>query len=232
MFRFKQFEIVDEHCAMKVGTDGVLIGAWADVVSSRRILDVGAGTALISLMVAQRSPEARVTAIEIDEVAIVDAQSNVANSPWSERIEVVCGDIRTYQTQRCFDHIVSNPPYFLNSLHSPDAARTTARHAATLAYDELIGAAERLLVEGGMLSVVLPTECAARFRREAYGRLWLARLEDVVTCEGEQPKRTLMEFRRVAKPLMPRCSTMTIYGRGGKYSDEYRLLTEEFYLGF
>ena len=215
MFRFKQFEIVDEHCAMKVGTDGVLIGAWADVVSSRRILDVGAGTALISLMVAQRSPEARVTAIEIDEAAIVDAQSNVANSPWSERIEVVCGDIRTYQTQRCFDHSVSNP-----------------RHAATLAYDELIGAAERLLVEGGMLSVVLPTECAARFRREAYGRLWLARLEDVVTCEGEQPKRTLMEFRRVAKPLMPRCSTMTIYGRGGKYSDEYRLLTEEFYLGF
>lgn len=217
---------------MKVGTDGVLLGAWADVGSSRRIFDVGAGTALISLMVAQRSPEACVTAIEIDAEAAVDARANVEHSPWSERIEVVCGDIRTYRASQCFDHIVSNPPYFLDSLHSPDAARTTARHASTLAYAELIEAAERLLIMGGKLSVVLPTECAARFRREAYDRLWLARLVDVVTREGEQPKRTLMEFRRVTEPLMPHCATMMIHGRGGEYSDEYRLLTEEFYLGF
>ena len=232
MFRFKQFEVSDEHCAMKVGTDGVLLGAWADVDCDHHILDVGTGTGLIAMMVAQRNGSTRVTAVDVDDSAVAEARGNIERTAWSERIDVDCCDIRRYSSEQLYSHLISNPPYFVDALPSPDAMRTVARHASSLAYGELIDAAERLLEHGGRLSVVLPTECAALFRREAFARLWLSRLTDVVTREGEVPKRTLMEFRRVEQPLMPRCDTLVIHRRGGDYSAEYRTLTKDFYLGF
>lgn len=232
MFRFKHFAIDDSHSAMKIGTDGVLLGAWARVEGCESILDVGTGTGLIALMAAQRNTESRITAIDIDAAAAREARHNADLSPWGERIATARADVRSYTTEQSFDHIVSNPPFFVDAPLSPDAARSVARHTTTLSFEELVASAERLLVEGGRLSVVLPADGATRFRRAAFGHLWLSRETDVVTVEGEAPKRTLMEFVRTSQPLMPRCDTLTIQHRGGVYTDEYRRLTEEFYLAF
>lgn len=232
MFRFKQFDIDDSLSAMKIGTDGVLIGAWARVEGCHSILDVGTGTGLIALMAAQRNAEAHITAIDIDSMAAKEACLNTQHSPWSHRITVLHADVRSFAPERKFDHIVSNPPYFNDSLHSPDVARSTARHTDTLGYAELVALAERMLMEGGRLSVVLPADCAPRFRREAFGRLWLSRETDVVTREGEEPKRSLMEFVLTSEPIMPRCDRLTIHHHDGSYTEEYRHLTEDFYLAF
>lgn len=231
MFCFKEFRVDDSLAAMKVGTDGVLLGAWADVGHSRNILDVGTGSGLIALMAAQRSG-ADIVAMDISADAVRQAEYNVAQSPWRERVEVRLGDIRTITFDRPFDHIVSNPPYFDEPLLSPDAGRNLARHTSTLSFDELIDAAERLLTADGRLSVVLPADGAARFRRAAFERLWLVRQTDVATKYGEAAKRTLMEFKRSDKPSMPRCTSIAIYSADGLYSEDYRRLTQDFYLKF
>ena len=217
---------------MKIGTDGVLLGAWVDVAGAMSILDVGTGTGLVAIMCAQRNATARVHGIDIVENAVIEAQRNMMRTAWCERLSAEHCDLRNYNPDVCYDHIVSNPPFFLTTLQSPDAARAMARHADTLPYTDLIAAAERLLMPGGGLSVVLPTECAAAFRRVAFERLWLSRITDVVTREGEAPKRTLMEFQLSDKPLMPRADTLTIQAKDGSYTSEYRYLTEEFYLNF
>lgn len=232
MFRFKQFEIRDELSAMKIGTDGVLLGAWVNISNARTILDIGTGTGLVALMCAQRNSEATIEGIDIVEDAVIEARQNVANSPWLERITITHSDIRSYNADMLYDHIVSNPPFFHSSLHSPDAARTTARHTTTLSYLDLITASERLLRPEGRLSVVLPTDCAMQFRRMAFERLWLRRITDVVTREGETPKRTMMEFQLTTTPLMPRHNTLTIHHADGSYTEQYRRITEEFYLNF
>jgi tRNA1Val (adenine37-N6)-methyltransferase len=156
----------------------------------------------------------------------------MARTAWHERLSAEHADLRSYNPGVRYDHIVSNPPFFLTSLHSPDAVRAMARHADTLPYEALISAAERLLTPGGRLSVVLPTECAATFRRIAFERVWLSRITDVITREGEAPKRTLMEFQLSDMPLMPRADSLTIQAMDGSYTTEYRHLTAEFYLNF
>ena len=232
MFRFKQFEIADSLSAMKIGTDGVLLGAWADVAEARSILDVGTGTGLVAIMCAQRNAMAQVHGIDIVEDAVVEARDNMERTAWRERLSAEHADLRTYNPDMRYDHIVSNPPFFLTALHSPDVVRAMARHADTLTYDDLIKAAEGLLNPGGRLSVVLPTDCAQQFRRVAFERVWLTRVTDVVTREGEAPKRTLMEFRLSDKPLMPRAESLAIQAADGSYTEDYRRLTEQFYLNF
>lgn len=232
MFSFKQFDVRDEHSAMKVGTDGVLLGAWADIATDCRILDIGTGSGIISLMIAQRNHRAKIVALDIDAGAVEDATQNACRSPWGERIEVVHSDIAGYETAEKFDHIVSNPPYFNSSLHSPSAERTTARHTSSLDFQMLVASACRLLRKGGRLSVVLPTDEARRFRFVAFGRLHLVRLTDVVTKEGSAPQRTLMEFELTPSTPMPRCSTLTIHNADGSYSEDYQRITNDFYLKF
>ena len=128
-FQFKQFTVWHDKCAMKVGTDGVLLGAWTSVESAHRILDIGTGTGLVALMLVQRSlPDANIVALEIDEAAVGQARENIIRSPWKERVEVVQADFRKYRSSDKFDVIVSNPPYFVDSLECPDRQRTAARH--------------------------------------------------------------------------------------------------------
>lgn len=232
MFRFKEFDVCDELCAMKVGTDGVLIGAWANVEDADSILDVGCGSGLIALMAAQRNAKAAITAIDIDPAAVAQTRANADLSPWGERIVTRCVDVTQWAVEHKFDHIISNPPYFNESLHSPDTQRSVARHTITLDFEALVAAACRLLNVGGRLSVILPTDGAAAFRRVAFERLWLKRQMDVVTKIGEQPRRTLMEFCLCADAQMPRCESLTIHSASGDYSEEYRRLTSSFYLNF
>ena len=230
MFRFKQFTVCDERSAMKIGTDGVLIGAWADVEGDRHILDVGTGTGLIALMLAQRNASAKIVGIDISHEAVEEARDNFSRSPWAERLSAIVGDVCGFEGSEKFDHIVSNPPYFIDSLHSPDKLRTMARHTSSLGFDDLVASAERLLRPEGRLTVILPTECAMQFRFVAFGRLWLSRQLDVVTKEGDTLRRTLMEFCLSDKPLMPSVATLTMRHRDSSYTEEYRRLTEEFYI--
>ena len=232
MFRFKHFAIEDNSTAMKVGTDGVLIGAWADVEEDTAILDVGTGSGIIAIMAAQRNSEARITALDIDSDAVAQAKTNVDATVWSRRIVVKHIDIKNFTSENRFDHIISNPPYFVEKTHSPNVQRNIARSVESLPFRELVASAERLLNVGGKLSVVLPTESASLFRYEAFERLWLSRLCSVVTVEGDTPKRVLMEFVRTDRPIMPRCEELCIKQRDGSYSSKYRELTKDFYLNF
>ena len=136
-FSFKKFTIHHDRCAMKVGTDGVLLGAWTDVAHSKHLLDIGSGTGLVALMLAQRCT-GEITGIEIDKEAVEQSRENVAASPWKERIEILWQDVRQYTPNDLYDTIVSNPPYFVDSLKCPDGQRNTARHSDTLDADQLI----------------------------------------------------------------------------------------------
>lgn len=192
-FRFKQFAIRQDRCPMKVGTDGVLLGAWASVrPSDRRILDIGTGTGLIALMMAQRVPGAQVTGVDVEDVS--QARGNADASPWGGRVAFVQCPVQEFAPQERFDLVVSNPPFFVDSLTCPDQGRTTARHAVRLPFDELCASVVRLLAGGGRFAVVLPTDEAARFIGVCRGKLALVRRTDVRTTPRHPVRRVLMEF--------------------------------------
>ena len=210
-FRFKQFYVRHDRCAMKVGTDGVLLGAWAPTnpiapnpVTHNpltRILDVGTGSGLIALMLAQRCPQAQIDAIDIDEAAVEQARENFENA-FSARLHVYRAKLQEWQivTGKCpngtsYDLIVSNPPYFQNSLKNPDKGRELARHTDSLSYDELIAHSARLLNEGGQLALILPAEAENEVRQlAAVQNLFLSRVTRVYTKENKPAKRVLMAF--------------------------------------
>lgn len=231
MFTFKQFAVCQDRCAMKVGTDGVLLGAWVKVEECHRILDVGTGTGLIALMAAQRSA-ADITAIDLDDGAVEQAQENVAASPWKQRIRVMAMDMRKMEVEKpdmLFDALLCNPPFFENSLKCPDAARTMARHTDTLSFDELARSAARLLAPHGELSVVIPYDRAADMTVSAacYG-LFVSRKTVVYGVEGARPKRVLMAFAREAASCIS--DTLTIRDKEHQYTPEYIRLVSPFYL--
>ncbi len=210
---------------MKVGTDGVLLGAWAHRGS--RILDVGTGTGLIALMMAQRSPQAQVVAVDIDEDAVSQAQENVAAARCEDRITVVHSSVQELGKregyQGTFDVIVSNPPFFIDSLNAPDQQRNMARHADTLTYGELMEAAWKLLSDEGELSVVVPFDYRQRMEDEATFRgFFPSRICAVRTVEGKPAKRYLLAFRK--HPCERVHQVMTIGDA------EYKRLTQDFYI--
>ncbi|MBP3383517.1 MAG: methyltransferase [Tidjanibacter sp.] len=235
-FRFKQFNITQKLSAMKVGTDGVLLGAWVRLDEShRRILDIGCGTGLVALMAAQRTAQwsAEVVGVEIDSPSATEAANNFTASPWSDRLSVVECAVQEYHTDTPFDHIVSNPPYFVNSLLSPDEARTNARHTTTLTFDALAHSASRLLAEDGLLSVVLPCDVASDMvLASARCGLFLTRRMDVRSKATSAPIRVLLEFGRRARPTER--TELTIHSPEDPfgYSPDYVTLTKDFYLKF
>lgn len=217
---------------MKVGTDGVLLGAWAQVrPEDRRMLDVGTGTGLIALMLAQRS-EARITAVDIDAECATQAAENFAASPWTDRLTALCLPIQQFHTPEKFDLIVSNPPYYVDSLLSPDEGRNTARHTAGLPFGELAAAAVRLLAPDGRVALVLPPTELKQFRSTALGRLFLTRWTEVCSTPRRGVRRILAEFGMTPVPS-PEPSRLVIeFGGQDSYTEEYRRLTGDFYLKF
>ena len=230
-FEFRQFTIHQDRCAMKVGTDGTLLGAWASTgVADGRILDVGTGTGLIALMMAQRFPRCQVTAIDIDEAAVSQAQQNVGESPFSDRIHVLQADVTTFNDTDGFDAIVSNPPYFHQSLECPDDRRTLARHTSSLSYNRLMEAAWRLLRNDGVLSLIIPDDCRARLEAEACLKgFFLTRLCAVRTTPKKDPKRYLMEFRKSPIDELDKQEGVIEISPCVR-SEWYQSLTQDFYL--
>jgi tRNA1Val (adenine37-N6)-methyltransferase len=239
-FKFKQFTVHQEHCAMKVGTDGVLLGAWAEVENARTALDVGTGTGLIALMLAQRNPELHIAAIEIDKTAARQAQANVEHSPWKERITVHAEDFRSFDTSERFNLIVSNPPYFLNALNSPNEQRNMARHAGGLNYELLCSHSFELLNEGGKLCIIVPAEVETAVMDVAFRHhLSPTRRVQVFTKPGKPCRRLLLSFTKPSTKLLsdidtflPSCSQETLYieTANQRFTPEYIALTREFYL--
>jgi tRNA1Val (adenine37-N6)-methyltransferase len=230
-FSFRRFTVRHDRCAMKVGTDGVLLGAWARVDGARRILDVGTGTGLIALMLAQRTEgdgAPSVWALDIDADAVSQARQNVAASPWPQRILVEQQDICTYFPAQDFDLIVSNPPYF-NALNSPNAKRNAARHTDSLSFRELAQAAARLLAPNGRFCVVIPMDAVSEFLAvTAEVDLFPNRQLLVRTKEGAPIKRSLLEFKRKAMPFQP--EELLLEVAQNVRSAAYQTLAADFYL--
>lgn len=242
-FSFKQFTIRQDLCGMKVGTDGTLLGAWAkgrrdDSTSIRnasevkterkwRILDIGTGTGLIALMMAQRFPEAEITGIDIDEKACEQARENVEASPF-RTVEIKLCDVK--EMKGVYDVIVSNPPYFVDSLENPDDQRRMARHTSSLSYRELMENAFRLLSDDGEFSLVIPSETKAQLEEEAYlAGFFKSRECAVKTTPRKQPRRYLLAFRKHAATSFEK-EEGVIEKSPNVRSDWYQQLTQDFYL--
>lgn len=230
-FQFKQFRIEQHKAAMRVNTDGVLLGAWVNLENAETVLDIGTGTGLIALMTAQRS-EANITGVEIDVNAANEAMFNIANSPWLERIQIFHASFQDFAvtTNQKFDCIVTNPPFFSNSVKNTSPRLSIARHNYALPFAEIISGALKLLNPKGKLSIILPIEEASVFKTIAIeSEFKLLRCTEVKPFPGEKPNRSLMEFG--FEKADPELNELTIFNETKvHYSDEFKRLTRDFYL--
>ena len=238
IFQFKQFTIDQSLCAMKVGTDGVTLGAVADVEKARRVLDIGCGTGLLCLMTAQRNGTAEIVGIDIDEDAVRGATQNCEASKWAGRISIGGKSLQEFveAAPSAFDKIITNPPYFEDSLKAPKASRTLARHTDSLPFSELALSASTLLSDDGSLSIILPTDAHEKFEKiaEEYG-LYLRKKTLVYPKPGAEVKRVVGEFVKIkndeCKMQNVEIETLTVETEiRHQYTDDYIRLTKEFYL--
>lgn len=228
-FQFKQFTIWHDKCAMKVGTDSVLLGAWTQIVQSKLILDVGAGTGLISLLLAQRNSEALITAIEIDIAAAEQAKENISRSPWSKNVEIICCDFRDFHSEVKFDCIVSNPPYFIDALKNPDEQRRLARHTGELNYELLFRKSAHLLSPQGTISIIIPSEIEKTVIDTAWNyKLFPQNKLRVFSKLGKPCRRVLLSFGFQEKEFEE--ENLCIEKERHQYTSEYIALTCDFYL--
>ncbi|MGS0824521.1 tRNA1(Val) (adenine(37)-N6)-methyltransferase [Shewanella sp. 0m-8] len=242
-FTFKQFHIDDNRCGMPVSTDGVLLGAWAPLSQAQTILDIGAGSGLLSLMAAQRS-QAKITAIELDDQAALDCQHNFNASAWSDRLELICCDIQAYCQNghsKQFEHIICNPPYFANGPQSSNASRATARHTDSLSFEALLAAIKQLLAPEGQASLILPTESVSLLEAIlATHNLRLCHKLLAASVEGKAPNRQILVLTHdlTAKNIID-CDTdiqtasqqqLYIREKNGQYSKAFSQLSQDFYL--
>ena len=244
-FRFKQFTVWHDRCAMKVGTDGVLLGAWCPVDSRAssskssksfkgfKVLDVGTGSGLIALMLAQRIQGTQITAIDIDAGAVEQAKYNFSISPWSDRLECHQQALQELEGEGIYDLIVSNPPYFQDSLKNPDSQRAMARHTDTLSYKELLKHGARLLTKAGIIALVLPIEAEQQIIALAQSLgLYPTHITLVYPKPGKAAKRLLIAFSPspLASRLSPIANSLTLESETAPRSEAYIELTKEFYL--
>ena len=232
-FRFQQFTVNQSACAMKVGTDGVLLGAWADISGRKQLLDIGAGTGLIALMCAQRS-DAGITAVELDPAAAEQASENIQHSPWARRIELHCMSFQKFaaECKTRFDVIISNPPYFDNARKAESKERTAARHNDALPFTDLLKGASALLTDDGSFFCILPAEERDRFLMLAESTGLYPKKEMITRTHcGKKPMRVLFEFTRNKTECSRR--ELIVHEEGkAEYSAEYKAITKGFYLNF
>lgn len=233
-FRFKQFNIHHDKCAMKVGTDGVLLGSWCNVNDAGSVLDIGTGSGLISIMLAQRNPDCFIDAVEIDSESYRQAIANAENSPWKPRIAIHHISFQDYwkQCKTTYDTIVANPPYFQNSLLNPAAERSAARHSHSLSMDDLIDGVTNLLNPDGSYCMIMPVPEAMLFIGKAeLKNLFCRKITYVRPNPGKSPKRLMMEFMH-NKGDVKKSDIVIELEKRHEYSDDFKALTKDFYLYF
>lgn len=233
-FYFKQFALEQDQCAMKIGTDGVLLGAWAEVSDVAKILDIGTGTGLIAIMLAQREAKAMIDGIELDEKACQQAAENMKNSPWDDRLLAIASSIQAYakSTHTTYDLIVSNPPFFVagSGTISGDEKRNHARHNTHLSTADLLESVATLLSAKGKFCVVLPLLEGLAFRDAAltYG-FYCSRMLEIKPRPNKAVNRLLLQIERVEKKMKLESLSIRVLDTN-EYSEAYIALTKDFYL--
>jgi tRNA1Val (adenine37-N6)-methyltransferase len=233
-FQFKQFRIIQEQSAMKVGMDGVLLGAWTDPSGAERILDIGTGTGLIALMMAQKNDVAQIDAIEVDADAFNEAVLNIQQSNWSKRITPeLCSfqELAEVSLQK-YNLIVSNPPFFSNGIKAPVENRAQARHSDSLPLDVLISGAAGLLRENGRIALVLPVESLPEITQLTdSNKLFISRLCRVKPNPAKPVFRILIELAN-SECVIQESELMIEFEKHHDYTPQYKALTKDFYLKF
>lgn len=233
-FTFKQFFVAHDRCAMKVGTDGVLLGAWAPVEQATRVLDIGSGSGLIALMLAQRTGESvRIDAVELDIPAAEQAAENFQASPWAVRLQVFAQDINLVAQSHPahYDLIVSNPPYFEAAVACRDEARNTARYTESLTHAALLDCADKLLQPSGKFCVVLPYDLGLQLEAKAQQAGWFTFSRLAVRDRPGKPLNRLL-LVLCKQPTEACLQEMDLREREGVYSPEFRALIADFYLNY
>ena len=234
MFQFKQFSVDQSGCAMKINTDGVLLGAITDAANPGAILDIGTGTGVIALMLAQRFTKAKVDAVEIDSIAAQTAERNFKGSPFADRLTVYAEGFENYfdrYPERKYDLIISNPPFYIDSLKSPGAKKTLAKHTDLDFFERLIKAVSNHLTPDGCCWLILPVALIETITAlAANGMLYPQRIINVYSYPHSEAHRTIIcfAFNKVSAQI----SKLTIYEAVGVYSDEYKTLLQPYFLAF
>lgn len=231
-FQFKQFTIAQDDCAMKVGTDGILLGAWADVTEADSILDIGTGTGLIAIMLAQRTATASIHAVEIDKPACAQAAANMENAPWSDRLKAILSPIQDFAklSRQQYDLIVSNPPFFSGGTFSSSQDKTSVRHTVKMPHGDLLIAVRSLLAKTGRFCVVLPKMEGMRFKEMAatYG-FHCTKITEVKPLADKPVERLLIQFEREEKELV-KDELVIQTGGANTWTEAFKELTGAFYL--
>lgn len=231
-FFFKQFAIHQDRCAMKVGTDGVLLGAWADVEGAGSALDIGTGSGIIAIMLGQRNPDLKIHGVEVDQEAFEQAKENMLNAPWADRLEVFHTSIQDFAKTEPgqYDLVVSNPPFFTGGTFSSNQDKTSVRHTVKLPHGDLLTAARSLLKETGKFCVILPFIEGLRFQElaESY-KLHCTKIMEVQPKKDKPIERLLMQFEKTRKPVVQ--ESLIIQNNGvNEWTEAYIALTGAFYL--
>jgi len=230
-FRFKQFTIAHDACAMPLNTDGILLGSWAQLPQNGNALDIGTGCGILALQMAQRSNALHIMGIDIDAKSVGQAKENVKGSFWSDRIAISETDIKKFAPLTLFNCILCNPPYFEHSLKNPDVRKSNARHANALTFDSLVASMHRLLAVNGTCAVIVPFDASKRIE-QLVAQLdgWMMRRCLVRSLPNKPVSRVLLEFS-FGKEKHPTIEeSLSIHKEGSNYSDAYRALTSAFYL--
>ena len=229
-FQFKQFKIEQKYAAMKVGTDSVLLGAWVSIKNVRSVLDIGCGTALLSLMLAQRISEAKIIGLEIDDDALIDAKTNIINSSWKDRIELQKGDFMGFSFSEPFDLIISNPPYFTFDTASPVEKRSMARNGEQSFFRWLLKAKNMLDIDGEIAFVLPYDQWLQMVGKLKTNGLFLSRICRIKPKDYKDYHRVLVELKLDPTSLIEETSLTIEKEKRHDYTDEYKRLTAAFYL--
>ncbi len=231
-FHFKQFTVEQDNCAMKIGTDGVLLGAWVSIKNNPfSILDIGAGTGIIALQLAQRSNAEMIDAVEIDKKAYEQCVDNFENSPWGDRLFCYHASLEEFvdEFDDKYDIVISNPPFYSEDYKSSNESRDKARFSEAMPFDELIESASRLLSDQGVFAVIVPRKEEDRFIKMASKvNLFPNRICRVRGNETSEEKRSMLEFS--FEKISPNLENLTIETSRHNYTEEYKSLVESFYL--
>jgi len=235
IFTCKQFQIDDSRSALKIGSDGMMLGAWADTFLCNSILDIGTGSGLIALMQAQKNQNAQIIGIDIHEGSVLDAVDNAKNTKWNDRLSFICTDIKTYTFENRFDYIISNPPFFINSTKAKTDALTGAKHTDSLSPEDIIDLSTTMLSEKGKIAMILPFDLGNNLIEYAQKQqFFLSRKCIIYPVDYKKPNRLLFELTRHKpnKSLTEEIIHVRDSSKNNAFSNDYKTLLQDFMIRY